>query len=137
MDPVITQDRFLVTHSAFPGLVFRTSSGVGGERTVTKRRRTPGGGQENVTGRQSLKDITVTIGYDRTTDQKIAQPALRGATFPGSITRQALDLDDTPIPGAVTTFVDVALKDYSIPDSDVDAGDPGDITLVFSVGKVA
>lgn len=134
--PVITQDRFSVTHSALPGYTFRTSAGGGGERTVTKRRRTPGGGQENVIGRQSLKDVTLTIGYDRDTD-KIAQRALRGDVFAGSITRQALDLDDTPIPGAAVTFVDCVLKDYSVPDSDVDSGEPGDLTLVFSVGRTA
>jgi hypothetical protein len=136
MPPVITADRFQVTLSSTPGVTWRTSAGAGGERDIAKRRRTPGGKQENIIGRATLNDVTLTIGYDRDTE-KLALRALKGDLFAGTITRQALDLDDTPIPGQQVIFTDCVLKSYSIPDSDVDSGDPADLTFVMSIGATA
>lgn len=136
MNPTITADRFLVTHSAIPGVTWRTSAGAGGEHPITKRRNTPGGKMENIVGRQSHNDITITTGYNRDTEV-LGIRALKGELFIGSITRQALDADDVPIPGQQVVFSDCTLKTYSIPDTDVESGDPTDLSFTFSIGGVA
>lgn len=136
MAPTITADRHQVTLTSAPGHVFRTASGAGGERDVTKRRNTPGGPHENIVGRTTMTDQTLTIGYSRTT-MVLAERALKGDLFEGSIVRQALDPDDVPIPGPPTVFTGCILKSYSIPDADVDSADAGDLSFVFSVGGVA
>lgn len=131
-----TRDRFVVTHSAFPGLTFRTSAGMGGETAITQRRHTPGGPQEAISGRQKLTDVTLTVSYTRDTEA-IALRAAKGEKFPGTITRQMLDLDDIPIPGQQLVLAGCVLKSWAVPDTDVDSEEPGDLTLVFTPGSAA
>lgn len=131
-----TASRYQVTHSALPGKVFRTSSGMGGTATVTKRRHTPGGPQETIRGRQELKNITVTIAHTRETED-LVQRLLSGDSLRGDLTRVSLDADDVPVPGSTVTLAGVVVSDYSVPDTDVDSDDPADITIEFAVGSKA
>lgn len=136
MTTTYTKSRYQVTHSALPGMVFITSSGTGGSASVTKRRHTPGGPEETIRGRHQLKNITVMIAHTRDTES-LAQKLLAGNPLRGSITRVSLDADDVAVPGSSVTFSDAVVTDYSIPDTDVNDDEPGDITIEFAIGKKA
>lgn len=130
---LVTQDRLRVSVSSLPG-PWRTASGLGGERDVTKLRQEAGGPKVALPGPQELQDVTTTRAFDAQRDSGIVVKLKAGDMFPNTtITLTPLDENYNAIPGKSIPLPGCRVKSWEYAEADADSAETAHLQIVWTV----
>lgn len=130
---IITQDRLKVAVDSIPG-PWRTGSGFGGERDVTKLRAEAGGPKIALPGPQELQDVTTERVFDAERDSQIVNRLQNGHVYAGTkVTITPLDEAYNAIPGASIVIPGCRVKSWELPEADADSAEAAVLQIVWTV----
>jgi hypothetical protein len=134
--PILTKDRVLISVDKLPG-DWDTSSDPGFGRESTPMRRSADAQMENVNGRLTYEDITLTRFWDEARDAAIVRQAKANIGVYNDITLSLTSLGADGVPlGAPDTYVG-SVKSVQKVGSDANSTDPVKLTVVLSVARGA
>jgi hypothetical protein len=134
--PILTKDRVLIGLDKMPG-DWDTCSDPGFGRESSPMRRSADAQMENVNGRLTYEDITLTRFWDETRDAAIVRQAKANIGAYNDITLSLTSLSSDGVPlGAPDTYVG-SVKTVQKVGSDANSTDPVKLTVVLAVARGA
>jgi hypothetical protein len=132
--PILTKDRVLIGVDKMPG-DWDTCSDPSSSRESQAMRRSADGQIENVNGRLTFEDITLTRFWDEARDGAIVRQwhASQGVLNEVTLSLTALGADGVPL-GAPRTFTG-SVKSVTSTGSDANSTDPSKLTVVLSIAR--